>query len=206
MKKIRILIADDHSVVRIGLATLLKYESDLDIVAEADDGAAALARAKETRPDVAIIDLMMPVMNGVEATRAICRECPETRVLILTSFHDSDDVRQALDAGASGVIAKHADDDELISAIRTVAAGGTACSAEITDALRLASPHDDLTPRQLDILRSAARGLSNAEIGLQFDITKDMVKAHLKAAFKKLGAANRTEAVTIALRKNLLKM
>lgn len=204
MKKTRILIADDHSVVRHGLVTLLKYEKDLDVVGEAADGVAAVALAKETMPDVAVLDLRMPVMDGVAATRAIRRESPATRVLILTSFHMSDDIARAVAAGAVGVVAKHAADDELTSSIRLVAAGETAFPPELVCS-REETPVASLTPRQLDVLQSAARGLSNAEIGTILGISKDMVKAHMKVILKKLGAANRTEAVTMAMRENIIK-
>lgn len=203
MKKTRILIADDHSVVRHGLVTLLKYEKDFDVVGEAADGATAVALAKETTPDVAVLDLRMPVLDGVAATRAIRRESPATRVLILTSFHLSDDIARAVAAGAVGVVAKHAADDELISSIRLVAAGETAFPPELVCS-REEAPAAALTPRQLEILQSAARGLSNAEIGTIYGISKDMVKAHMKVILKKLGAANRTEAVTLAMRENIL--
>lgn len=203
MKKTRILIADDHSVVRHGLVTLLKYEKDFDVVGEAADGATAVALAKETTPDVAVLDLRMPALDGVAATRAIRRESPATRVLILTSFHLSDDIARAVAAGAVGVVAKHAADDELISSIRLVAAGETAFPPELVCS-REEAPAATLTPRQLEVLQSAARGLSNAEIGTIYGISKDMVKAHMKVILKKLGAANRTEAVTLALRENIL--
>ena len=203
MKKTRILIADDHSVVRHGLVTLLKYEKDFDVVGEASDGATAVALAKETMPDVAVLDLRMPAMDGVAATRAIRRESPATHVLILTSFHLSDDIARAVAAGAVGVVAKHAADDELISSIRLVAAGKSAFPPELVCS-REEAPSATLTPRQLEVLQSAARGLSNAEIGTIYGISKDMVKAHMKVILKKLGAANRTEAVTLALRENIL--
>ena len=205
MKKIRILIADDHSVVRIGLSTLLSYQKDLSVVGEAENGAKAVAAVRELKPDVVIMDLVMPELTGVEATRAIRTDSPGTKVLILTSFGSSADAANAVAAGASGVIMKDSANQELIAAIRTVAAGGTAFSADV----RLPAEDDEgaaaLTERQLAILQSAARGLSNREIALQFDISKDMVKHHLSAVFAKLGAATRAEAVAIALSRDLLK-
>ena len=205
MKKIKILIADDHSVVRIGLATLLGYKKDLTVVGEAENGEEALAATRKLKPDVVIMDLVMPGLNGVEATKAIRTELPDTKVLILTSFGSSEDAARAIAAGASGVIMKDSANRELIEAIRTVAEGGKAFSDDVC----LPSVGEEtpaLTERQLAILQSAARGLSNAEIGLQFGISKDMAKHHLSAVFEKLGAPNRAEAIAIALRKHLLKI
>lgn len=204
-EKIRILIADDHSVVRHGLVALLNYESDLVVVGEAADGPSAVTRAAETTPDVAIVDLMMPGMDGVATTQAIRTATPATRVLILTSFHASGDIARAVAAGAVGVVAKHRTDEELIAAIHAVADGGTAFPPEIVchrEPTTLSTAN--FTRRQLDILSFAARGFSNAEIGRLFGISKDMVKAHMKVILKKIGAANRTEAVSLALQEGIL--
>ena len=205
MKKIKILIADDHSVVRIGLSTLLGYQKDLTVVGEAENGEKAVAAARRLKPDVVVMDLVMPGLGGVEATQRIREALPDTKVLILTSFGSSEDAARAIAAGASGVIMKDSANRELITAIRTIAEGGKAFSADVC----LPSVDEEtpaLTERQLAILQSAARGLSNAEIGLQFGISKDMAKHHLSAVFEKLGAANRAEAIAIALRKHLLKI
>lgn len=206
MNKIKILLADDHSVVRIGLATLLEYEKDMIVVGDTDDGAGAIELAKNLKPDVVIMDLVMPGIDGVEATRRIREENPQTSVLILTSYGDSDDVKNAIDAGASGVLVKHAANDTLIEGIRTVAHGGTVFSPEIALAPTEAVVAEDFTERQMSVLTAAARGLQNQDIAKALGISKDMVKAHMKIIFQKLGAANRTEAVAIALRKHLLKI
>ena len=205
MKKIRILIADDHSVVRIGLATLLEYEADMSVVGDTDDGTGAVALAKKFKPDVVIMDLMMPGMDGTEATRRICEESPQSRVLILTSYGNSAEVGEAIAAGASGVIVKHVANDKLIEAIRTVANGGTVFSPEITSAAP-ANKTSFLTERQLNVLSAAARGLQNQDIARMLGVSKDMVKAHMRVIFQKLGAANRAEAVDIAHRNHLLKI
>ena len=205
MKKIRILIADDHSVVRIGLATLLEYEADMSVVGDTDDGMGAVALAKKFKPDVVIMDLMMPGMDGTEATRRICEESPQSRVLILTSYGNSAEVGEAIAAGASGVIVKHVANDKLIEAIRTVANGGTVFSPEITSAAP-ANKTSFLTERQLNVLSAAARGLQNQDIARMLGVSKDMVKAHMRVIFQKLGAANRAEAVDIAHRNHLLKI
>ena len=206
MKKIKILIADDHSVVRIGLATLLEYETDMSVVGDTDDGAGAVALVKKLCPDIVIMDLKMPGMDGIEATRQIRDVAPQTRVLILTSYGDSEDIGNAVAAGASGIIVKHAANDKLIEAIRTVYGGGSAFSPEVSLPTASAEEPPAFTERQMDVLAAAARGLQNQDIARMLGISKDMVKAHMKVIFQKLGAANRAEAVAIALSKHLLKI
>jgi len=152
------------------------------------------------------MDLMMPCMDGVEATRQIRANLPKARILILTTFGTSADVMRAIAAGASGAIMKDSSNDELLNAIRTVADGGRAFSPEIEHHAKEHPLPMELTQRQMEILHSVTRGLSNPDIAKQFDITVDGVKAHLNAIFKKLGAANRSEAITIALRRHLLKL
>lgn len=205
-KPIRILIADDHSVVRFGLATLLERRKDFQVVGEAKDGEVAVAMAKSTNPDVVIMDLMMPHVDGAEATRLICEANPEIKVLILTSYATSADIVRALDAGASGAIVKDADNAELIDAIMKVAAGETAFSGEISRAIETEPMTREFTQKQLDVLHSITRGLSNPDIATQLGISLNAVKQHIRAVFTKLGASNRTEAVAIALRKHLLKL
>ena len=205
-KPIRIILADDHSVVRLGLAALLGRRSDFQVVGEAKDGDAAVELAKSLRPDVVIMDLMMPRTDGAEATRLIRTTCPEVKVLILTSFAASVDIERAIGAGASGAIVKDADNAELISAIREVASGGTAFSSEIRQSIATEPITKEFTQKQLDVLHSITRGLSNPDIAKQLGISLNAVKQHIRAVFAKLGAANRTEAVAIALRKQLLKI
>ena len=205
-QKIKILIADDHSVVRLGLAALLGRNKDFQIVGEAKDGDTAIAMANTLRPDVVIMDLMMPRTDGVEATRIICESSPSIKVLILTSFAASADIARAIDAGASGAIVKDADNAELIRAIQEVASGGTVFSGEISNALETEPAMKELTPKQMEVLRSITRGLSNPDISKQLGISLNAVKQHIRAVFAKLGAANRTEAATIAMRKHLLKL
>ena len=206
MSRTKVMIADDHSVVRIGLATLLATENDLEVVGEADDGAAAVQEASRLKPDVVIMDLMMPGTDGVDATIEIRRQAPETRILILTTFAHSDNIRRALNAGASGALLKSTTDADLISAIRRVARGDQVISEEVRDLLSGDPPVPLLTKRQMTILESVTKGQSNREIASHLNIREDSVGEHLTAIFSKLGAANRTEAVAIALRKHLLKI
>ena len=202
--KTRILIVDDHALIRRGLADLLRYEKDLAVVGEASDGEAAVAVATELEPDVVVMDLMMPVMDGVEATRRIKAVLPEAKILILTTFGTSVDVARAIAAGASGAIMKDASMEDQLNAIRTVASGDKVLSPEIEKAVQ-EEPLPEFTERQQLILESIARGLTNKDIANMLDISSDAVKQHFAAICAKLGAANRAEAVNVAHRKHLLK-
>ena len=204
--KIKILIADDHAIVRIGLSALLKTESDLSVVGVAKDGEEAVVEALRLKPDVIVMDLMMPKKSGVEATAEIHARLPEAKIVILTTFAASDGIKHALDAGATGAVMKTAEDAELVSIIRTIAAGGTVISDEIQQLLTEDPPAEDLTPRQMEILESVTRGFTNADIAKQFGIREQSVKEHISTILAKIGAANRSEAVAITMRKHLLKI
>lgn len=207
MKKgIRVLIADDHAIVRAGLAAVLGFEQDITVVGEAADGETAVAQACQIKPDIVIMDLMMPKMDGVEATAAIRRKLPDTKILILTTYGTSADIRRALSAGAAGAVTKTMLNAELTAAIRDVAAGKTVLTPDIRQALKETQNQPELTQRQKDILTSITRGLTNQDIATQFGITVSGVKQHLNAIFAKLGAANRSEAIAIVLRRSLLKL
>ena len=206
MKPVSVLLVDDHALIRRGLADLIRYESDLKVAGEAANGQEAVEAARKLNPDVIVMDLMMPEMDGVEATRRIKVERPDSRILILTTFGTSADVARAMAAGASGAIMKDAETDDQLAAIRSVAAGGKAFSPGIEKALNELQPTPDLTDRQLLILESVTRGLTNRDIATMLGISADAVKQHLAAIFSKLGAANRSEAISIALRKHLLKL
>ena len=206
MKKTRILIADDHMLMRMGLKSMLQYQTDMTVVGEAANGESAVRLAKELLPDVVIMDLMMPVLDGAEATRQILENNPETKVIILTSFGSSEDMNRALSFGAAGAQIKEAPTDSLIEAIRTVLKGKSAIASEIAHEIENMAVPISLTDRQRGILQSVARGLTNKEISVQYGLSPISVKKYLSAIFTKIGAANRTEAVTIALRKHLLKV
>ena len=205
-QKIKVLIADDHAIVRIGLSALLKTEPDLSIVGTAKDGEETISEAFRLKPDVIIMDLMMPKKSGVEATAAIHARLPATKIVILTTFAASDGIKHALNAGATGAVMKTAEDAELVSIIRAVAAGGMVISDEIRQLLTQDPPAEELTPHQLEILESVTHGFTNADIAKQFGIREQSVKEHLTSIFAKIGAANRSEAVAITLRKHLLKL
>jgi len=206
MQRKHIVLVDDHALLRHGLAALLSLEPDFEIVGEAADGAEAVKTVCKLHPDLVIMDLAMPKTDGVEATRLIKSQTPNTKVMILTSFGMSADVSHALDAGASGAIVKDTADRQLIAAIRNILAGRTVLSPEIKNMIANEPPPPELTQRQLDILHSVSRGLTNKDIATQFGLAPSGVKTHLEAILAKLGAATRAEAVAIALRKHLLKI
>ena len=206
MSKIRILIADDHTIVRIGLKALVESEADIEVVGEAEDGKDAVKKTLELRPDVVIMDLVMPKLDGADATHEICAKLPDTKVLILTTFGTSDGIAHALEAGAHGALMKTTDDATIVAAIRDVARGRRFISQEVRRQLALDPPTEQFSPRQSEIMRSITKGLSNKEIASNLGIRIDSVEEHVKAILKKLGAANRAEAVAIALRKHLLKI
>ena len=203
--KITILIADDHLIVRAGLAALLGTERDFQVVGQAKNGIEAVREAQRLQPDIVIMDLMMPKKDGVEATAEIAEKAPNVRILLLTTFGTSDGIAHALSAGAKGAILKNADNAELVKAIRKVAKGGEFISSEIQQQFAANPPIPELTPRQQEILASMVRGLTDRDIAHQLGIRLDGVNDHVRAILQKIGAANRTEAVAIAMRKHLLK-
>jgi DNA-binding NarL/FixJ family response regulator len=206
MKKIRIIIADDHAVMRMGLIALFDTVGEFEVVAEAADGEEAVELATRHKPDIIIMDLVMPVLDGVSATEKITKSCPDVRVLLLTTYGSSDGIAHALDAGASGAVLKSVSNDELIAAIKAVAAGQKSISGDVQRLLQDDPPIKPLTPRQAEILSYVTRGLTNQDIAKVLGIRVDSVAQNLSAIFAKLNAANRAEAITIALRKHLLKL
>jgi len=206
MDKIKVLVADDHAIVRTGLVTLLSRAAGIEVVGEASDGAAAVAKAARLLPDVVVMDLVMPKKDGIAATSELHGRFPDMKILVLTSFGTSEDIAKALDAGANGALLKSVPNSEIVAAIRRIAAGRRVVSPEIEHMLENNPPVPVLSPRQRDILESITRGLTNAQIALQLDISPESVKTHIARLFEKLGAASRSEAVTIALRRHLLKI
>ena len=206
MSKIKVLIADDHTIVRIGLTALLNAESDIEVVGEAKNGEMAVKEALRLAPDVVVMDLMMPKKDGAEATAELHERLPSAKVIILTTFGASDGIAHALESGAAGALMKTADDAAIVSTIRAVAGGRTVISADIKRLLANDPPVPTLTPRQLEVLSSMTRGLTNRDIANQLGICIDRVNDQVAAILTKIGAANRTEAVAIALRKHLFKI
>ena len=210
MSKIRVLLADDHAIMRIGLSSLLSREKDIAVVGEASDGEQAVRLAKELRPDVVVMDLMMPKLNGSEATRLITADpsddsASHPRVLIFTSYGQAIDLANAVLNGASGVLLKNAPTKELAQAIRKVASGEQVLSKEIRSMVREASATPALTDRQLEILALAVRGFTNQDIADQMKVSLITVKKQFSDIFIRLGVSNRAEAIATALSKHLLK-
>ena len=206
MPKIKVLIADDHAIVRMGLVALMSAEADIEVVGEAKNGIEAVREALRLRPDVVVMDILMPRKDGIAATQELREKLPDAKVLVLTSVGTSDDIRRVMAAGASGAVLKNADNQNVIDAIRAIASGRQVLSREVRKLIRENPPTPGLSPRQQEILASLTRGLTNDDIARELGISVPSVKTHLVALFAKLGAANRSEAVAIALRKHLLKI
>ena len=203
-KKIRILLADDHLVVRMGIASLLSFENDFEVVGEADNGTEAVYLACRLIPDVVLMDLQMPDMDGVEATAKILQAHPSIRILILTTFGTSANLVYAFNCGAAGAIVKSSSQDEIISAIRAVATGRRVVSREIEHTLKTQRALPDLSPRQLEILNLIAKGFSNKEIADILTVSLETVKDHIKKILLRMGASSRTEAASQAIAMNLI--
>ena len=210
---IRVLLVDDQSMVRAGLRMLLAKEPDIEVVAEAENGLEAVAKAARVSPDVVLMDIRMPVLNGVEATRRIVAADHLARVLILTTFDLDEYIYEALRAGASGFVLKDDPPDQLIAAVRTVAAGEALLSptvtrrviAQFTRVHRQSPPKavDTLTTREREVFRLIARGLSNAEIGHELFISDTTVKTHITRLLQKLDLRDRAQAIVLAYRTGL---
>ena len=204
--RIRVLVADDHPVVRTGLAAVIAQEQDLLLVAEAEDGARAVALFREHRPDVVVMDLRMPLMDGIQAIRTLTAEFPGARILAMTTYEGDADIRRALDAGAQGYLLKDMLLSEVITAIRAVQRGERVIPAAVAVRLAEFPERSDLTEREVEVLQLVARGLSNKEVAKAIGRMDETVKIHLKNIFTKLGVADRTEAVTVALARGLIHL
>jgi DNA-binding NarL/FixJ family response regulator len=204
---LRVLIVDDHPVVRTGLAGMLAAEDDLEIVGEAGNGEEAVAAAGQMRPDVVLMDLRMPRIDGAEATARIVAADPNIKVLILTTYDTDSDIIRAVEAGATGYLLKDTPRTELAAAVRAAARGETVLAPPVAARLvnRLRTPTwEQLTPREAEVLAAVARGLSNAEVGRELFIGEATVKTHLLRIFAKLGVDDRTAAVTLAYERGIL--
>lgn len=206
--RLRVLIADDHAVVRKGMRELLEDEPDIEVVGEAADGQQAVDLTLTLQPDVVLMDVRMPVLTGVEATRRIHADAPAIHILVLSAYDDPPYARALLEAGAHGYILKTATAADIIAAVREVVRGRIALDPQLVLSL-VGMPADHLTApseRELEVLGLAARGLTNKQIGVTLDISDRTVQNHLKNIFDKLQVRSRTEAVTVALRSGLISL
>jgi NarL family two-component system response regulator LiaR len=206
---IRVLLVDDHRVVRSGLSAFLMAFEDLELVGEADSGETAVLICNKFKPDVVLMDLVMPGMDGAEATQAIREQCPDIQVIALTSFKEEELVQRALKAGAIGYLLKNVTADELAEAIRAAKAGQPTLAPEAAQVLIQATrkppePEFDLTPRELEVLTLMVEGLSNPEIAERLVISRSTAKFHVSGILSKLGVTSRTEAVALAIQQNLV--
>ncbi len=200
---IRVLLVDDHKLVRAGLQSLVDSAADLTVVGAASDGEEAVRLVAELDPDVVLMDLSMPGMDGLEATRRISARHPDVQVLVLTSFSDGDRVRGALDAGAVGYLLKDADPQELLDGVRAVIRGESPLDARAARAMlqvRPAARGDDLTDREREVLELITRGMANKQIAHALNISERTVKAHVGSIFQRIGVADRTSAAMWAER------
>ncbi len=200
------MTADDHPIVRAGLAAVIGEESDLTFVGEAQDGAQAVALFRAEQPDVVLMDLRMPVLDGVGAIKAIRAEFPNARIVALTTYEGDTDIHRALQAGAVGYLLKDMLPTDVIDAIRAVHRGQRVIPPVVAGRLAEYTPRVELTAREREVLEYVARGYSNKDIARAIGRTDETVKIHLKSVFAKLGAADRTEAVTVAIQRGIIHL
>ncbi|HAA32067.1 MAG TPA: DNA-binding response regulator [Cyanobacteria bacterium UBA8553] len=203
---IRVLIAEDHSIVRQGLATIINRDPEMTVVAQAEDGQQAIAYFREHQPDVTLMDLRMPQVGGVEAISAICAEFKPARIIVLTTYDGDEDIYQGLQAGAKGYLLKDAKPSELLNAIRTVARGQQYIPPEVGAKLvqRLSNP--ELSERELQVLGLIAQGMSNPDIATALTIGESTVKSHVNRILSKLGVSDRTQAVIVAVKRGIVSL
>jgi NarL family two-component system response regulator LiaR len=201
---IRVLIADDHAVVRQGLRTFLDLQEDIEVVAEAADGEEALAAAEAHAPDVALIDLVMPRLDGIEAIRRLRERAPAVRAIVLSSFVDDDKLFPAVRAGAAGYLLKDVQPHDLVEAIRTVHAGGALLHPQVAARLLAEMTEDPLTPREREVLVLIGRGMPNKIIARELSLSEKTVKAHVSSILAKLGVTDRTQAALYAVREGIV--
>ena len=203
---IRVLAVDDHQLIRVGIATLLLPESDMKLVAEASNGLDAIAKFRECRPDITLMDLQMPEMNGFDAIIAIRGEFPEARIIVLTTYAGDAQAVRAMKAGAQGYLLKNLLHKELLQTIRTVHAGYKAMASDVAAQLAEHTGDEVLTPKEIDVLRLIAAGNANKEIAAQLSVTEETIKSRVKNILDKLGAKDRTHAVSIGLKRGLIEL
>jgi DNA-binding NarL/FixJ family response regulator len=201
---IRILTVDDHAMLREGIAAVVEGQPDMQIVGEASNGVEAVERFSELKPDVTLMDLQMPEMNGIDALRAIRAKHPDARVIILTTYKGDAQALAALKGGAAGYLLKTALRRELLDTIRSVHAGRRHVTGEVASEVALHAAEESLSAREIDVLTAVAAGKSNKEVARELSVSEDTVKGHLKIIFTKLGVTDRTHAVLLAMRRGII--
>lgn len=202
---IRLLLADDHYIVLMGLKSLLKLKKEFRVVATVEDGEMAVSAYREYRPDVALLDLRMPKLDGIEATEKIRQEFPEARIILLTSFDREEEIHQAVKAGVAGYLLKESKLPELSEAIRVVVRGGNWFPREILELANERAAQPDLSKREVEVLDLVAKGLTNKEVAGVLGFSEDGAKHHLRKIYEKLGVHVRAEAISEALRRGILR-
>jgi DNA-binding NarL/FixJ family response regulator len=203
---IRVLVVDDHQIVRQGLVALINTEPGLSVVAEAASGQQAIELFRQQRPDITLMDLRLPVLGGVEATKTIRQEFPAAKIIVLTTFDGDEDIYRALQAGAQSYLLKGVSFDELIEAIRTVHAGARRIPAAVAERLAERLAGQELTGRELQVLELIVKGRSNKEISTELVISEATVKSHINSLLSKLGVSDRTQAATSALQRGIVHL
>lgn len=204
--RIRILVVDDHPIVREGIAGLIAVQSDMTMVSEASNGREAIQQFREHRPDVTLMDLQMPELNGLDALIAIRNEFPEARVIVLTTYVGDAQIQRAVTAGAQGYLLKNAMHKELLESIRRVYAGKKSISAEVSAEIAQHAIDETLTPAEISVLRLIAAGNANKQIADQLSVSEETVKTRVKNILSKLGAHDRTHAATIGLKRGIIEL
>jgi two-component system NarL family response regulator len=205
-KQIRVLVADDHPMIRAGLAATINVEPDMNVIASAADGSDAANLYREHRPDVALIDLKMPVMDGVESIQSILEFDPDAKIVVLSTYQGDEDIFRSLKAGAKTYLLKDMLADELVRAIRDVARGGRPIPPAVSQKLAERVLHTPLTPRELDVLRLIAKGLRNKEIAAALSIADQTAQGHVKSILEKFNVHDRTEAIAVAARRGIIHL
>ena len=204
--RIRVFSIDDHPLLNEGIAVILSSQPDMQLVAQASSGCEAIEKFRKHQPDVTLMDLRLPDMNGIDTTIAIRTEFPEARIIMLTTFEGDVDIQRALEAGARGYVLKSMPPSELVAVIRQVHAGKKRIPSEVAAQLAEHLGEEDLTPREMDVLRRIAGGNRNRDIAEKLFISEETVKVHIKHIMEKLGASDRTQAVAIALRRGIIEL
>ena len=204
-KKIRLMLVEDHILMRMGLVSATRIEPDMEVVAEVEDGAKVIENYRKHKPDVVLLDLRLPGMDGIQVIKALRQEAPDARIVVLSSYGGGDDVTQAIQSGASGYVLKNMPLQQVLEAVRVVHLGGQYITREIGSRMsqRL---HSDMSAREIEVLRLIAQGRSNKEIAAKLGIVEGTVKAHVTNIFGKLGAVDRTQAITIAMKRQILQL